>query len=276
MWISCRIRSDSHTLSEAAFQLFLSSDTNIRIHKICERDFVISVQTLNDTDSEDKQLHHAHQVITAMLIAFNVAALGTFFWYDDPWVHPILHISEDFEGKILHGNALVVTSDTTYKTLTEIQEFDIENTALIFGIIARESSNVLTGEYCRGLLLLRMNFYDLNFRREAFLCFYRAFEHFVATRLLCVKKLKNELRDLERGLSILTDAKDLISELKELYSIRSSQVAHSQIEQREITFEEVMKIKIFLDFVIHKTFKDHANRLMQDRRDFESSKGTID
>lgn len=47
----------------------------------------------------------------------------------------------------------------------------------------------------------------------------------------------------------------------------SSQVAHSQIDQREITFDEVMKAKVFFDFIMHKTFKAQANQIMEARRD---------
>lgn len=240
-------------------------ESNIRIHQIKERDFVLSVRTLNEAELEPIQVHHGHNVINAVLIALNVGALGSFYWYDDPWVHPVLAAADDFEGTNRRDVALVVKSGTTYEVLKPLDEVHIYNTALIFGIVAREKSKVLTGEYCRGLLLLRMNFYDLNFRREAFLCFYRALEHFVAARILGVKRLKNELLDLQRGLSTLTDAKDLLEELKVVYSIRSSQVAHSQTDQREITFDEVVKTKVFLDFVMHKTFKKEANRLMEVR-----------
>jgi len=112
-----------------------------------------------------------------------------------------------------------------------------------------------------------MNFYELNFRREAFLCFYRALEHFVAARILGVKKLKNELRDLQGGLAKVGASQNFQDELREIYAIRSSQVAHSQVGQREITLDEVLKTKVFLDFIMHKTFKEQADRIMQERRD---------
>lgn len=267
MWISCCIRSESHTLSEPAFRLLQSAESNIRVKRVRERDFVISVRALVESDSEAAQLHHGHHVINAFLIALNVAALGSFYWNNDPWVHPVLTVADDHEGTNSHEGALIVRSDTEYEELKPIEERDIHDAILVFGIVAREESRVLTGEYCRGLLLLRMNFYDLNFRREAFLCFYRALEHFVAARILGVKRLQNELRDLQRGLSKVGASKELLDELRSLYAIRSSQVAHSQIGQRELTFDEVLKIKVFLDFVMHKTFKEQANQIMQARRD---------
>ena len=98
------------------------------------------------------------------------------------------------------------------------------------------------------------------------MCFYRALEHFVAARIFGITKLRNELRDLQRGLAKLSAGEELLHELREVYSIRSSQVAHSQIGQREITLDEVRKTKVFLDFIIHKTFKQQANHIMESRR----------
>lgn len=265
MWISCRIRSDSHTLSDAAFRILQLAQANTRVHHVQARDFIVSVRS-RDLEPEAVQLQRAHHVINALLIALNVGCLGLFYYAEDPWTHPVLSIADDLEGTNSRGRALVVKSDTGYEELQPLQEHDVYNTVLIFGIVAREDTTVLTGEYCRGLLLLRMNFHLLNFRREAVLCFYRALEHFVAARILGVSKLKNELKDLQRGLRQLSDAEDLIGELATVYRLRSSQVAHSQSAQKELSVDDVMKTKVFLDFVMHKTFKEQANRLMQVRR----------
>jgi len=218
---------------------------------------------MNGIDPEATQLHHGHHVVNAFLIALNVGAIGSFFLYDDPWVHPVLSVADDLNGTNARGAALVVRSETAYEVMAPLSEQDIYNTVLIFGVLAREESRSLTGDYCRGLLLMRMNFYELNFRKEAFMCFYRSLEYFVANRLLRVKRLKDELRDLKRGLAKMGASQELVDELREVYSIRSSQVAHSQGNQRDVTFDEVLKTKVFLDFVLHKAFKEEANRLMQ-------------
>ena len=111
-----------------------------------------------------------------------------------------------------------------------------------------------------------MDFAEINFRREAFMCFYRAFEHFIASRILKVSKLGNELKDLQRGLRKITQSQEIIDEFRLIYTIRSSQAAHSQIKQREITLEEVLKAKVFLDIVMHTEFKREANAEMLARR----------
>lgn len=265
MWVSCRVKCDSHILSAEAFRLFQLDEANIRIREVRDRDFLLSVKSLDDSAPEPLQVHDCHRVISALLIALNVGAIGMFYWAADPWVHPVLTVTDDLEGKNARAAALVVNSDTTYEQKKPLSDIDVENAALVFGIVAREKSPVLTGEYCRGLLLLRMNFAELNFRREAFMCFYRALEHFVAVRILKVKRLTNERRDLQRGLATLTNDRALVDELRELYAIRSSQGAHSQATQREITFDEVLKTKVFLDFVMHKEFKAEANRAMAER-----------
>ena len=265
MWISCRIRSDSHTLSAEPLRLFQLEASNIRIHHIQEHDFFVSVRALNPDAPEPNQLHDGHRVISALIIALNVGALGTFSWYRDPWVHPILTVTDDFDGSNPHAGALVVESETKYEVTQALTDVDVENIALVFGIVARERSTALTGEYSRGLLLLRMNFVDLNFRREAFMCFYRALEHFASARILKVQKLTNELKGLQNALRHVTKDEELIAEVREIYRVRSSQVAHSQNEQREVTLDDVLKTKVLLDFFMHKTFKDEANREMEKR-----------
>jgi hypothetical protein len=118
-------------------------------------------------------------------------------------------------------------------------------------------------EYTKGILLLRTNFSEITFFREAFMCFWRALENFVGTRILKVTKLKNELRDLQRGLIKIGLSSELDAEFKELYIIRSSQVAHAQTTVRDVTFDEVMKVKALLDFVMHKTFKPQGVQALE-------------
>lgn len=274
MWVSSRIRSDSHILTSESFRLFQNDRSDIRIHGVRECDFVLSVRPFHENASEPEQIHDCHRVISMMLIALNIGALGTFTIAQDPWAHPILTIAEDLEGRGSRTATLVVQPETAYSEQRKITKRDVENCALVFGIIARERTTVLTGEYLRGLLLMRMNVLELNFRRESFLCFYRALEHFAANRILKVRKLSNELRDLQRALRTLTDDNELIEELRTVYRIRSSQVAHSQNNQIDISQDDLLKTKVFLDFLMHKTFKAEANDVMAARSDAASTEGS--
>jgi hypothetical protein len=189
MWVSSHIKTDSHILSKESLRLLLQPSSNIRASKIKEREFVLSICFFeSEAPSESTKIHQAHHVIKAFLVALNAATLGMFYWSADPWVHPIFTLSDDLEGVVnSRTRTLMVTSSDTFETLKPLDENELQNAIIIFGILARERSIDLESEYSKGLLLLRMNFYDINFRREAFLCFYRAFENFVATRLLKVK-----------------------------------------------------------------------------------------
>ena len=267
MWVSCRIRTDSHVLTDAAFRLLKLPESNIRVSEVTAHDFLLWIRGIEDRAVPERtHVHHGHHVIRAFLIALNVAAFGMFYWSAEPWVHPVLFLSDDLDGTNHRAGALVVTSSHSLETLKTLDENEVQNAVIIFGVLARERNTVLEGEYSKGLLLLRMNFYDVNFRREAFLCFYRALENFVARRILQVKKLKNELRDLQRGLVQIGASQELVDELAEVYTTRSSQVAHAQVTPREISFDDVMKAKVFLDFVMHKTFKAQGVQMLEARR----------
>jgi hypothetical protein len=111
-----------------------------------------------------------------------------------------------------------------------------------------------------------MNFFDMNFKREAVLCFYRSLEYFVASKILAVKHLSNEVRQIQEALKrIAASDQEMLDEFKAIYKVRSSQVAHSQGVQREITIDEVFKLKVFLDFLMHKSYIAEADLQMRAR-----------
>lgn len=268
MWTSCNLETSSHTLPTEAFSVLQSSEANTRFRVLSENDLLISVRHAGpDTDTAIQKLHHAHQVVRTFLIAFNVASLGYFYWKSPPWLHPVLSTSSDLDGANRTDSALMAEPEHTFETRSPLTKQTVQNAILIFGILAREPSFALDTEYTKGILLLRMQFCDVNFRTEAFMCFYRALEYFIAARVLKVRKLTNELKDLQRGLAIVGLDGEMLDEFKQIYIIRSSQAAHTQMQPRILTFDEVMKAKIFLDFVIHKTFVAQGHALMQSRRD---------
>lgn len=117
------------------------------IHKVSEREFTLSVRPRHPESPEFEQLAEAHQVILCFLIALNVGSLGTFIWAEEPWVHPVFAITEDMEGKRGYRAALIAQSSMQCGELTEIKEADIYSAILVFGIVARERTSVLTGEY---------------------------------------------------------------------------------------------------------------------------------
>jgi hypothetical protein len=268
MWTSCTLETSSHTLSPGAFSVLERSEANTRIRVLSETELLISVRHIGpDTDTPIQKLHHAHQVIRTFVIGFNVASLGYFYWQNAPWLHPVLSISSDLEGSDRTESTLMAEPVHAFESRSALSSQIVQNAILIFGIFAKEPSIALGTEYTKGILLLRMQFCDVHSRTEAFMCFYRALEYFIASRVLKVRKLTNELKDMQRGLAIVGLDGEILDEFREIYVIRSSQAAHTQIQPRELTFDEVMKTKVFLDFVIHKTFVAQGHALMQARAD---------
>lgn len=263
MWTSCVLETSSSILSSEAFSALQESKANTQIVVLSESHLRISVRHVGPaTDSQTMKLHHAHQVIRMFVIAFNVASLGYFYWKNGPWLHPVLTTSGSFDVAEGSDSALIAEPSNTFESKEPVSELTVQNAILIFGILAKEPNSTLDAEYTKGVLLLRMQFCDVHFRTEAFMCFYRALEYFVASRLLKVRKLTNELKDMQRGLAVAGLDPKLLDEFKEIYIIRSSQAAHSQILPRALAFDEVMKAKIFLDFVIHKTFVAKGNDII--------------
>ncbi len=50
-------------------------------------------------------------------------------------------------------------------------------------------------------------------------------------------------------------SQDLLDEFKEMYILRGSQAMHSQIEPKRISREDTLKMKVFTDVVIYKSYK---------------------
>ena len=264
MWVSCRIGTASHSLNELAFRVLQLPESNIRVSDVKDNNFRIAFGGFVEKNAPERsKVHHAHNATRAFLVALNVATIGMFYWASDPWVHPIYGVSDGPDLPPIRHGALVVHPFQKFEEIKEITDLDVQNALIIFGMLAKEKSPTLESEYAKGLLLLRMNFYELNFCREAFMCFWRALENFVAARILRVTKLKNELRDFQRALTTIGASDGLVNELKEVYVVRSSQAAHAQVAVRDITFDEAMKAKVFLDFVMHKTFKAQGVKLLE-------------
>jgi hypothetical protein len=119
---------------------------------------------------------------------------------------------------------------------------------LVFGSLAQERKPYFRTEYLKGVYHFGLEFFDLTFRKDAFANFYRCFEHFIADRVLSVRKLQNECKQLTGGLRKLRVPEVVVNMFKnELYPLRSAQVMHSQTEQVEIEWEKVAKIKALTD-----------------------------
>lgn len=226
----------------------------------------MAVRATEISDSIDQHLHHTHNVVKAIVLSINVGSLGHFYWEEGPWAHPRLTVTDDLNGQNPRDVAIVTQSESPdFGELRPFSDLDEYRTILVFGTVARGSAHVLENEYCRGLLLHRMQYCEIDFRREAFMCFYRVLEHFVTRRILGVPRLQNELKDIQSCIRNLGFGDMLVKEMKDLYQIRSSQTVHAQNIQRKITADEVLKIKIFVDALLSKILLTEANSIMESK-----------
>ena len=129
---------------------------------------------------------------------------------------------------------------------------------IIYGSILREEDQSFRREYLKGIIHSDIGFADLSFYREAFANFYRSFELFVTSRILKKTKLKNELKAIQDALLSLGLPHEMCDEFQTLYRLRSEQVMHAQRLPREIESEDVLKIKVFADYVLYKYYRSKA------------------
>jgi len=262
MWAYCDVVSERHVIDVDSFNRLASNELNFRVLRLDNHRIRVFVRAAGPC-SELELLHHAHLVIKALVLALNVASLGHFFWHNGPWAHPVFALAEDLLGSNAREFALVTSSPRVDVENRAFSDADEYRATLLFGVFARSSAHVLEDEYCRGLLLLQMQFGEIDFRRDAFMCFYRVLEHFVTRRVLGIPKLQNELKDIQSCIRALGFSEDVIAEMKELYIIRSSQTAHAQNIQRQITSEEVLKLKVYVDACLFKVLFEEANTIME-------------
>lgn len=263
MWASCRIISEAHILPVGSFKRFQSEQLNTRIIRTDEHHLRISVRPPTRC-SPDQHIYHSHHVIKALVLALNVGSMGNFYWENGPWAHPILSITDNLDGADSQEVALIAESPPAdLGQLRPFSDMDEYRVTLLFGVFARGSAHVLENEYCRGLLLHRMQFCEIDFRRDAFMCFYRVLEHFVTRRVLSAPRLQNELKEIQLCIRSLGFGDALVDEMRELYVIRSSQTAHAQNAQRLITGDEVLKMKLYTDALLFRTLFAEANDIME-------------
>ncbi len=53
--------------------------------------------------------------------------------------------------------------------------------------------------------------------------------------------------------------KEVAEEFNRLYQLRSEQVMHAQQQQEPVPLDDVIKMKVFLDYVLYKFYKKIAD-----------------
>lgn len=182
-----------------------------------------------------------HDIISHFLLAINVATLGHFTW-DFRFVSPAPYLFVDERNKTSHFLFGEFTRYQNDEEKLEITKGLVWRTLQLFLAIASEEDRSLKKEYIKGLYNLHHSFFDIEFLNEAFSSFYKAFEFFCTTRLLKVKKLTNEKKQLRKILSDFGFKEAVLSDFDKLYQIRCNQAMHAQKSLDSIDKEAVIRI----------------------------------
>lgn len=253
--LSCKIQSYTHKLVPEAFNFFKTKRSYIHIDEISEDHFSLSFDDSLDTSLSEKDfINKSHVVFNIYIVALNVCTFGLFLPQEQKHLSPEYSFTDIGTGTSGRG---VVVHDVFNEDFSgqEITEGQVLDAFLLYGALAKEKNEELIAEYLKGLVHLGLNYPGTHFEKDAFANFYRTFEHLVTNKLLGKRKLQNELKEMSYGLSELGLSQDSIDEFKKMYVLRGSQAMHSQIEPKRISREDTLKMKVFSDVVIYRTYK---------------------
>ncbi|KAF0144971.1 MAG: hypothetical protein FD156_1298 [Nitrospirae bacterium] len=200
----------------------------------------------------DRFVVSTHLMFGIFIMSLNIATVGYFTW--DLNLSPKYKVTNAEDGKPL--GMLSLHKNAHYPSeVVDITDANIRKAILILGVLTRQSESIVVQEYLRGILHISLNFTFIDFSREAFGNFYRSFENVATEKILKVTKLNNELKELQQALRIIGLKEDIIKEFKLLYRLRSAQIMHAQKKQIKIELDDVFKMKVILDCVLHHIYK---------------------
>jgi hypothetical protein len=252
-------------LNESAFAILMSEEPLVRVIDIRDDRFKVEVRMTEEMRKFNKDYFgYGFLVSSNFLMALNIATLGHFTWaVGNRMFWHCEHIGPSGKIEQILMNSQDVSFPVEKKLLTE---GEVRNSVIIAGSLLRESDPDFRKEYLKGIIHLNAGFGDLVFHREAFANFYRSFEYFVTTRVLKKKKLANEVKDLKEGIRLLGLPEKFTEEFINLYKKRSEQVMHAQRSPKEIDLEDVLKVKVFTDFALHRYYRARADEWLEQQR----------
>jgi hypothetical protein len=236
----------------------MSENTPFIVSDVQEKSFLITVinKSSNCNDIEHF-VAFSHVCISAFIMALNIASLGYFTWDWYGFSVSKYKVYNPIRQEKILMFPLQMKERKEYFTgsIKEITEKEIRNALKYFGVLAKEEKNTkIREEYIKGILHLSLTFFDIDFCKEAFYNFYRCFENTVTNKVLQVKKLDKEVKDIEKAINKVGLGEILSKQFKSSYLTRSNQVMHAQKKQVNITFDDVYAIKICLDALLFKVF----------------------
>jgi len=264
--IICSVRSHSHRLNNEAFSLLMSGGTNIFVSEVKEKSFLLSC--VNETTvckTAERFALIAHVCFSTFIMALNIATLGHFTWNWSTFTPPLYKFIDPQH----EDNTTIVSLQILKKkenNIRDITKNEIRNASLLYGALAKEKESNVRKEYIKGILHLSLDFFDINFHREAFGNFYRSFEYFATGRVLKVRRLSNELKELQEVITDFGFGNQIAEEFRSLYQLRSSQIMHAQKKQVEVKIDDVLKMKTILDGILYKVYQPVWGKGINDLR----------
>jgi hypothetical protein len=238
----------------------------VQVFDVKDDSFFLGVRNPDAPEQADLEfVSRAYNIIDTWLIAFNIASLGHFEWYDKMWNAHTLSLFKPGDKP----HAIGFETNSTYKYPIDRENLTtgmVSKAALVFMALANEDNILMLKEYLRGMYHLGLEFFDLSFEKEAFANFYRAFEFFMTAKILKVTKLGNELKMFEEGFNCIGVEGGAVEMFrKDLYPLRGEQVMHAQREQRQISWDDAAKMKILADVVMHQYYKPYWEDEIKDK-----------
>ncbi len=264
--LSCVLQSHSHNLNRKAFKHLMNDASQAQVTYITQRQIEVTFKSPKRLFSNlDEFYPKAHLMASNFVMAINIASLGHFTWLDGNHLFPTYHHPQS-KTKETRKNIIYTTQRNYPSDILKITEKQVKNTAHIYGALLYEEDQYIRKEYVKGIIHFGLSFQDINFDKDAFANFYRLLEYFVTKRILKQSKLKNELKEFEKALSNLGLAKEFTDEFANLYKLRSEQVMHAQKDQINIDMDDVIKIKVLLDYTLHKHYIKIADQGLEEIR----------
>jgi flagellin-specific chaperone FliS len=233
----------------------MSGKINIFVKEVKEKSFLLGcINESKRCKTIEEFAPIAHLCFSNFIMALNIATLGNFIWNPAGYPFPLYRFidPQNRERKINMALRMVKQKE---KDIRDITKAEIRNTALLYGALCKEDDLNVRKEYIKGILHLSSDFFDIDFYKEAFGNFYRSFERFSTERILKVKKLTNELKDLQKVIKDLGFGDNIADEFHHLYELRCNQIMHAQKKQFEMKIDDALKMKTILDAILHKVYK---------------------
>lgn len=228
------------------------------VSDVKERSFLLTVKNKSSICNDLKHfIDFSHVSISTFIMALNIACLGYFTWDWFGFLVPRYEVYNPITQKKITILPLWMEHRKEYFTgnITEITEKEIRNTCKYFWVLVKDKKiSTIREEYIKGILHLSLRFSNIDFCKEAFYNFYRCFENIVTNKVLQVKKLDKEVKNIEKAINKVGLGKILTKQFKSIYVIRSNQVMHAQKKQVNISLDDVYAIKICLDALLFKVF----------------------